>query len=117
MLARSRKREQRKWTCSKRREAQAKKGKRGPEEILIYTIGVLTSLKNGRLIAQSRIIRRFRVTKLRRGGLYQLDVCANAKEKVEKRARGRIRHTGEGRGNGVLGGRNAGACTPGRNEC
>lgn len=49
----------------------------------MYTIGVLTSLKNGRLIAQSRIIRRFRVTKPRRGGLYQLDVRANASEKVK----------------------------------
>lgn len=80
-----------------RKEGRYKGGRRrgAPEEILIYTIGVLTSLKNGRLIAQSRIIRGFRVTKPRRGGLYQLDVCANAREKVEKRARGRIRHTGE----------------------
>lgn len=77
-----------------------KEGGQGPEsieEILIYTIGVLTSLKNGRLIAQSRIIRRFRVTKLRRGGLYQLDVRAYAREEVKKRARGRIPHPGGGR--------------------
>lgn len=67
------------------------------EEILMYTIVVLTSLKNGRLIAQSRIIRRSRVTKPRRGGLYQLDVGANAREKVKRRARGRIRRMGEGR--------------------
>ena len=72
-------------------------GPKSTEEILIYTIGVLTSLKNGRLIAQSRIIRRFRVTKPRRGGLYQLDVRAIAREKVKKRARGRLRHTGEER--------------------
>ncbi|KYN43622.1 hypothetical protein ALC56_01884 [Trachymyrmex septentrionalis] len=71
------------------------------EKILIYTMGVLTSLKNGRLIAQSRIIRRFRVTKPRRGGLYQLDVRAIAREKVKKRARGRLRHTGEGRVRGA----------------
>lgn len=75
-------------------------GPKSTEEILIYTIGVLTSLKNGRLIVQSRIIRRFRVTKPRRGGLYQLDVCAIAREKVKKRARGRLRHTGEGRARG-----------------
>lgn len=86
-----------------REEGEGEKGERGrrsPEEILIYTIGVLTSLKNGRLIAQSRIIRRFRVTKPRRGGLYQLDVCANAREKVKGRGRGRIRRTGEGRARG-----------------
>lgn len=70
------------------------------EEILMYTIGVLTSLKNGRLIAQSRIIRRFRVTKPRRGGLYQLDVGANASENVKRRARGQLRYTGEGRATG-----------------
>lgn len=70
------------------------------EGILMYTIGVLTSLKNGRLIAQSRIIRRFRVTKPHRGGLYQLDVGANASENVKRRARGRLRHTGEGRATG-----------------
>lgn len=63
------------------------RGAKEHEEILIYTIGVLTSLKNGRLIAQSRIIRRFRVTKPRRGGLYQLDVCANTREKVKRRER------------------------------
>ncbi|EGI70620.1 hypothetical protein G5I_00667 [Acromyrmex echinatior] len=83
-------------------------GPKSTEEILIYTIGVLTSLKNGRLIAQSRIIRRFRVTKPRRGGLYQLDVRAIAREKVKKRARGRLRHTGEGQ---VRGARRIYECT------
>lgn len=87
-----------------REEGDARKeGGQGPEsieEILIYTIGVLTSLKNGRLIAQSRIIRRFRVTKPRRGGLYQLDVRANVREEVKKRARGWISYPRRGRARG-----------------
>lgn len=94
----------------------------------MYTNGVLASLKNGRLIAQSHIIPRFRVTKPHRGGLYQLEARASAREKGAMRD---IAHTREskhctreeGRGGeriragGALGGRNAGACTPGRNEC
>lgn len=88
------------WPCALEREraeelareggykkGEGGEGPKSTEEILIYTIGVLTSLKNGRLIAQSRIIRRFRVTKPRRGGLYQLDVCANTREKVKRRER------------------------------
>lgn len=122
------------WPCALEREGAEelareggyKKGEGGEgpkstEEILMYTIGVLTSLKNGRLIAQSRIIRRFRVTKPHRGGLYQLDVCANTREKVKRRESERA-DTPHGRrarirGGGVLEGRNAGAYTPGRNEC
>lgn len=70
-------------TCARREKGRRRRRTREQitEEILMYTIVVLTSLKNGRLIAQSRIIRRFRVTKPRRGGLYQLDVCANARER------------------------------------
>jgi len=93
----------------------------------MYTSGVLTSLKNGRLIAQSHIIPRFRVTKPHRGGLYQLEARASAREKGAMRD---IAHTRESkhctreegrrgriRAGGALGGCNAGACTPSRNEC
>lgn len=58
----------------------------------MYTSGVLTSLKNGRLIAQSHIIPRFRVTKPHRGGLYQLEARASAREKGAMRD---IAHTRE----------------------
>lgn len=105
--ARSNEKERAEETDLREEGGTREEGGEGPEsreEILIYTIGVLTSLKNGRLIAQSRIIPRFRVTKPRRGGLYQLDVRANAREKVKKRARGRIRATrgrGRVRGDGL----------------
>lgn len=61
MRARTRKREKERAEETDLREEgnTREEGEEGPksgEEILIYNIGVLTSLKNGRLIAQSRII-------------------------------------------------------------
>lgn len=66
---------------SKEREREKRKGwklnvhRRG---------GVLTSLASGRLIAQSRIIRGFRVTKPRRGGLYQLESARSVRGAEEE---------------------------------
>lgn len=62
-------------------KSRQERARKSGEEILMYTTGVLTSLKSGRLIAQSHIIPRFRVTKPRRGGLYQLEARASAREK------------------------------------
>jgi len=88
------------------------------------TSGVLTSLKSGRLIAQSRIIPRIARNKAMPRWIISIRGPRTGASEPARRAKRRIRGTG-GRVTGggfaprwcVLGGRNAGACTPGRNEC
>jgi len=88
------------------------------------TTGVLTSLKSARLIAQSRIIPRIARNKAMprwiisiRGPRTGASEPAGERKGVCTAREGGLR---EGVRAAVVcnaGGRNAGACTPGRNEC